>query len=181
MRISDWSSDVCSSDQGGDRRRARRGGHRRPAAQGHGTLPAQSHPPGGRRRRGPARRASGRRQGPGGGPGNGLSLPRHRLLAADDRHGQAGRRPRRRSQAAMTRRRLTLDTPTGPVTVTAEDGAIIGVTWTSPTGRSPASGSHDGSAERKSVVEGKTVSVRVEPGGRRIIKKTRTTKNHAER
>src|SRR3546814_3647675 len=98
-----------------------------------------------RSRRGPARRASGRRQGPGGGPGNGLSLPRHRLLAADDRPGQAGRRPRRRSQAAMTRRRLTLDTPTGPVTVTEEDGAIIGVTWTSPTGSSPASGSHDGS------------------------------------
>src|SRR3546814_21184235 len=45
----------------------------------------------------------------------------------------------------MTRRRLTLDTPTGPVTVTEEDGAIIGVTWTSPTGSSPASGSHDGS------------------------------------
>src|SRR3546814_18939609 len=51
----------------------------------------------------------------------------------------------RSSQAAMTRRRLTLDTPTGPVTVTEEDGAIIGVTWTSPTGSSPASGSHDGS------------------------------------
>lgn len=29
----------------------------------------------------------------------------------------------------MTRRRLTLDTPTGPVTLTEEDGAIVGVTW----------------------------------------------------
>ena len=29
----------------------------------------------------------------------------------------------------MTRRRLTLDTPTGPVTVTEEDGAILAVTW----------------------------------------------------
>ena len=29
----------------------------------------------------------------------------------------------------MTRRRLTLDTPTGPVTITEEDGAIVGVTW----------------------------------------------------
>src|SRR3546814_11260421 len=99
-----------------------------------------------RSRRGPARRASGRRQGPGGGPGNGLSLPRHRLLAADDRPGQAGRRPRRRSQAAMTRRRLTLDTPTGPVPVTDEDGAILGVTRPTPTGSHPASGSPYGRA-----------------------------------
>ena len=29
----------------------------------------------------------------------------------------------------MTRRRLTLDTPTGPVTLTEEDDAIVGVTW----------------------------------------------------
>ena len=29
----------------------------------------------------------------------------------------------------MTRRRLTLDTPTGPVTVTEEDDAIVAVTW----------------------------------------------------
>lgn len=29
----------------------------------------------------------------------------------------------------MTRRRLTLDTPTGPVTLTEEDEAIVGVTW----------------------------------------------------
>ena len=29
----------------------------------------------------------------------------------------------------MTRTRLTLDTPTGPVTVTEEDGAVVGVTW----------------------------------------------------
>lgn len=29
----------------------------------------------------------------------------------------------------MTRRRLTVDTPTGPVTITAENDAIVGVTW----------------------------------------------------
>ncbi len=29
----------------------------------------------------------------------------------------------------MTRERLTVDTPTGPVTVSAEDGEIVGVTW----------------------------------------------------
>jgi methylated-DNA-[protein]-cysteine S-methyltransferase len=29
----------------------------------------------------------------------------------------------------MMRRRLTLETPTGPVTVTEEDGAIVAVTW----------------------------------------------------
>lgn len=29
----------------------------------------------------------------------------------------------------MTRERLTVDTPTGPVTVSAEDGKIVGVTW----------------------------------------------------
>jgi len=29
----------------------------------------------------------------------------------------------------MTHRRLTLDTPTGPVTVTEEDDAIVAVTW----------------------------------------------------
>ena len=30
----------------------------------------------------------------------------------------------------MTRQRLTVDTPTGPVTIAAEDDAIVGVTWT---------------------------------------------------
>lgn len=34
----------------------------------------------------------------------------------------------------MMPRRLTLDTPTGPVTVTEEDGAIVGVTWGSARG-----------------------------------------------
>lgn len=29
----------------------------------------------------------------------------------------------------MSRRRLTLDSPTGAVTITEEDGAIVGVTW----------------------------------------------------
>ncbi|GAB4362958.1 MAG: methylated-DNA--[protein]-cysteine S-methyltransferase [Kiloniellaceae bacterium] len=29
----------------------------------------------------------------------------------------------------MTRERLTVDTPTGPVTVSAADGTIVGVTW----------------------------------------------------
>src|SRR3546814_20676039 len=96
-----------------------------------------------RSRRGPARRAPGRRQGPGGGPGNGLSLPRHRLLAADDRPGHAGRRPRPRRQAPRSRRRLPLDPPPGPVTATAEDGATTGVIWTSPPENRPVTGYPD--------------------------------------
>lgn len=40
----------------------------------------------------------------------------------------------------MTRRSLTLDTPTGPLTVSEEDGAIVGVTWgNSRPGRGDAS------------------------------------------
>ncbi|HMA14814.1 MAG: methylated-DNA--[protein]-cysteine S-methyltransferase [Bacteroidota bacterium] len=41
----------------------------------------------------------------------------------------------------MTRRRLTLDTPTGPVTITEEADAIVGVTW----GKAAAPGEEAGS------------------------------------
>lgn len=39
----------------------------------------------------------------------------------------------------MTRRRLSVETPTGPVTVTEADGAVVGVTW-GPVGGGQVSG-----------------------------------------
>src|SRR3546814_13910667 len=97
MRISDWSSDVCSSDL--DLARPRRG--RRGADLGQDT----------RRRRRTVRRRG----------------------AADYRRGAADRHPGRLRQPRDRRARLAID--------------------------------------RKSVVSGKSVSVRVDLGGRRIIKK----------
>src|SRR3546814_12798254 len=103
MRISDWSSDVCSSDL---------------------------RPP--RRSAGPRRR-----------PGRGLR--------------PSPRRPCPRDVPCV---RASLG-PTGSYTHTTRENRVA----------APAGFRKDG-AERKSVVAGKSVSVRVDLGGRRIIKKT---------
>src|SRR5690606_12017553 len=106
---------------GGHHRQARGARDRGAYSQRLDALPAQPHPPGGSAGRGPATGPSRRRQGPGRRPRNRLSLPRHGLLAADDRAGTAGRSAGERNATTMTRRRLTVDTPTGPVTITAEN------------------------------------------------------------
>src|SRR3546814_13933487 len=110
MRISDWSSDVCSSD----------------------LIPGPE--------RGTAARDAGKgrfacRGGGGGRPDRGVSL-----------HGRSIRRARRSPHAAGRRRAGAARVP---------DAARRVVAW----------------RDRKSVGEGKRVSVRVDLGGRRIIKK----------
>src|SRR3546814_11769193 len=121
MRISDWSSDVCSSDLCG---RSRRGRGRVGGAWrlGDGAL-------------------EGRRQGSGDGiePGERHHRAERVDDASDDRRWKAERRDLCGEQA-------------GDLVVELAAG------------------------DRKSVVEGKSVSVRVDLGGRRIIKKKKKKK-----
>src|SRR3546814_16174751 len=114
MRISDWSSDVCSSDLGRD-------------------------------------------------------LPRH-LLRAARRHGAGAERRRHRHQ-------LLLEVFLHDRLAARLDGAAGGA---AAPGRMPRPELLH--LDRKSVVEGKRVSVSVDLGGRRIIKKkqTKKNKNHIE-
>src|SRR3546814_12835544 len=114
MRISDWSSDVCSSD-----------------------LPRYRRPGAGqeRGRRRARRRYRGRRGVPGRGRDDGLSLDH---AAFGDRHARRGRPVAGRPGGARR----------GPYP-----------------------------RDRKSLVEGKGVSVRVAIGGSRIIKKKNNTKH----
>src|SRR3546814_12362888 len=121
MRISDWSSDVCSSD-----------------------LPARPRRPDDRRRR------------PGGGA---RRLP----PALERQRGGRHRRQRSRGRASDARRPQALPLRAHRVRRPASGGPA----------RVAAGGSKVGAerADRKSVVEGKSVSVRVDLGGRRILKK----------
>src|SRR3546814_16650604 len=122
MRISDWSSDVCSSDL--DRHRHPR--RRRSAARSAGV----ASPRGCRRDRRRRYRAAAQHRGGG-------------IVIADTATRPAG--------DPSLARRLTAGALLAPV-------ALVG-----------------GVQDRKSVVEGKSVSVSVDLGGRRIIKKQKDT------
>src|SRR3546814_16174849 len=142
MRISDWSSDVCSSDLRAGLFRLSR-------------LPAGVH------RRLPEDGGAGH-QGGGGGP----SDPHQRAAPAYE---QGGHRARSLSAGAGHGIELVL------LRSDAGRQALRPVRQL-PT----AVQGFRGSGDRKSVVEGKSVAVRVELGGRRIIKKNKentTSKN----